>query len=213
MHLALVGDSTLDNGAYTAGGPSVVECLQDLLPADDEATLLAVDGATTGSIPHQVRQLPPTATHVVLSVGGNDALQNIGTLESPAETVAGALRELSRVVDRFETAYRECLQEVLAAGLPTIACTIYNGSFQDQKGTQTVIDAALTMWNDAIVQAALDHGLSVLDLRRVCTEPADFTQQIEPNEQGGRKIAEALYRAHVNPSMSALGPAGNGDLP
>lgn len=211
MHLALVGDSTLDNGAYTAGGPSVIEFLQDLLPGEDDATLLAVDGATTGGMPRQLRQLPPEATHVVFSVGGNNALQEIGALERPADNVADALKKLGSVVERFETEYRECLQDVLATGLPTTACTIYNGSFRGGLGTQQVIDAALTMWNDAILQAALDYGFSILDLRRICSDPRDFTQQIEPNEQGGRKIAQAIYRAHVGLSSfsRSIGPAGN----
>jgi len=218
MHLALVGDSTLDNGAYTGGGPSVIDCLRGLLPEKGQATLLAADGATTGGVPRQLRQVPSEATHLVLSVGGNDALREIGALERRAENVGGALGTLSKVVGRFETAYRKCLQQVAETGLPTTACLIYNGAFQDENGafqdereTQQVIDAALAMWNHALLQAALDHGVSILDLRRICTEQADYTQQIEPNEQGGRKIARAIYRAHVDSSsfMSAIGPAGN----
>lgn len=195
MHIALLGDSTLDNGAYTSGGPAVIDHLSGLLSSEDRATLLAVDGATTQHIQSQLGGMPEGATHVVLSVGGNDALREIEVLNRPSQTVAHALSEVSRVVEGFEEAYRRSLKQVLQVGLPTTVCTIYNGAFDEARGEQQVIDAALTMWNDAILQAALDHDLPALDLRRVCTDRDDYTQQIEPSEQGGRKIAEALHRA------------------
>lgn len=210
MHIALLGDSTLDNGAYTSGGPSVIDHLRRLLPTSDEATLLAVDGATTQNIENQLGKMSDGATCAVLSVGGNDAVMEISVLERPAENVSDALAEMSRVARRFEEAYRTCLKQVLDAGLPTTVCTIYNGDFGRSSDQQQVIEAALTMWNDAILQAALDHDLPVVDLRRVCSDPGDFTRQIEPNEQGGRKIAEALHRAFAEPeSFSArIGPTG-----
>jgi hypothetical protein len=137
-------------------------------------------------------------------------LREIEVLDRPSQTVAHALSELSRVVEDFEEAYRRSLKQVLQAGLPTTVCTIYNGAFDEARGEQRVIDAALTMWNDAILQAALDHDLPALDLRRVCTDRDDYTQQIEPSEQGGRKIAEALQRALTEKESTStrIGPSG-----
>jgi hypothetical protein len=124
--------------------------------------------------------------------------------------VAHALSEVSRVVEGFEEAYRRSLKQVLQAGLRATVCTIYNGAFDEAHGEQQVIDAALTMWNDAILQAALDHDLPALDLRRVCTDRDDYTQQIEPSGQGGRKIAEALHRAltEKESTTTRIGPSG-----
>ena len=42
--------------------------------------------------------MPDGATHAVLSVDGNDAVQGIEVLDHPSQTVAGALSEVSRVV-------------------------------------------------------------------------------------------------------------------
>ncbi len=66
------------------------------------------------------------------------------------------------------------------------------------------------MWNDVILQTALDHDCPMLDLRRVCSRRDDYTRQIEPNEQGGRKIARALFRAVLDPASSStrIGPTG-----
>ena len=50
------------------------------------ASLLAVDGATTDDVPSQVQRVPADASHVVLSVGGNDVLRNSGFLYAPAHS-------------------------------------------------------------------------------------------------------------------------------
>ncbi len=53
---------------------------------------------------------------------------------------------------------------------------------------------ALTPFNDAIMRAAADAGIPIIDLRRICTEDADYANAIEPSSHGGRKIAAALRR-------------------
>ena len=63
-----------DNAPYTCGGPDVISQVRDLLPPGWRASLLAVDGATTLNIPDQIHHLPKDCTHLVLSVGGNNAL-------------------------------------------------------------------------------------------------------------------------------------------
>ena len=205
FHIALLGDSTLDNAAYTAGGPSVTDYLSRFLPGESQATLLAVDGALTRDVESQLPEVTKDVTHVVLSVGGNDAMMEITVLERRVEDVSAAVVKLSDVVEEFEETYRTCLKRLLRLDLPVTVCTIYNGDFDRASGKQQVINAVLSMWNDAILQAALDYNLPVVDLRRVCSAPEDYTRRIEPNEQGGRKIAEALYRAHVKPESFSAG--------
>lgn len=72
-HVVLLGDSIFDNGQYTGGGLDVASQLRKLLPGWG-VSLLAVDGSTTFNIPDQMRRLPKESTHLVLSVGGNNAL-------------------------------------------------------------------------------------------------------------------------------------------
>lgn len=195
MHVVLLGDSTLDNASYTEGGPAVVDHLVEMLNDGGRATLLALDGAMTTDMADQVAAIPADATHVFLSVGGNDAMMRIDILTRPSTSVWDALTALSEVIAEFETAYRECLAGVLALGLPTVVCTIYNGAFQEANGEQTVVSMALRAFNDSIIQTALDHELPVVDLRRVCSKPSDFANPIEPNVEGGRKIAAAIVRS------------------
>ena len=73
-HLVLLGDSIFDNAAYTGGGPDVVSQTREALPTGWTASLLAIDGSTTDDVAEQVDRLPTDASHVVLSVGGNNAL-------------------------------------------------------------------------------------------------------------------------------------------
>ena len=124
-HVVLLGDSVFDNAAYVPGGPDVIRQVRERLPADWQATLRAVDGATTAGVTGQVQRLPPDATHLVVSVGGNDALGHIGVLEDRAPSIAHALNSLANIGDRFAQNYRAMLDAVLARGLTTALCTIY----------------------------------------------------------------------------------------
>ena len=80
-HIALLGDSIFDNAPYTEGGPAVIDHLRAILPSGHSADLLAVDGAIIQDVGTQLQRLNPHHTHLVLSIGGNDALQNAGILE------------------------------------------------------------------------------------------------------------------------------------
>ena len=67
-HIVLLGDSIFDNASYTKGRPAVISQVRQLLPTGWQASLLAVDGATTEKVPSQLQRLPPDASHLVLSV-------------------------------------------------------------------------------------------------------------------------------------------------
>jgi lysophospholipase L1-like esterase len=190
MHVALVGDSTLDNGAYTGGGPAVADQLRVELGESHSVSLVAVDGDTTRDVPNRLRSVPKRTTHIVLSVGGNDALQHLDLLARPVTTVAEALSELSYALSSFEVNYRACLREVLKLDCPTIVCTVYNGDFPPEE--RRVIECTVRLFDDVIIQAASDAGCPILDLRRTCVERSHYWDPIEPNEQGGRAIASAL---------------------
>ncbi|HEU4782926.1 MAG TPA: GDSL-type esterase/lipase family protein [Ktedonobacterales bacterium] len=125
-HVVLLGDSIFDNQSYVQPGePDVIRQLRAHLPADWEATLLAVDGSVTTDIRRQLAHLPTDATHLVISVGGNDALGQLDVLTSPATSVAEAIARLAAIQYQFEPTYRSMLDAVLAYRLPTAVCTIY----------------------------------------------------------------------------------------
>src|SRR3989442_5417969 len=91
-HVALVGDSVFDNGAYTSGGPDVVRQLTSMLPTGWRASLLAVDGAMMGDLEHQLYRLPPDVTNVAVSIGGNHVLPQLHVLRLKVESSSEAVR-------------------------------------------------------------------------------------------------------------------------
>jgi hypothetical protein len=175
----------------------VVRQLREMLPAGWSATLLAVDGAVTRSVPAQIARLPADATHLVLSVGGNDALGASHLLGAPVRTVGEAVLRLADAQDRFASDYEAAVEAVLAANLPTALCTIYDTppSAPDHR----VIKSALTLFNDRI-----SRSLPLIDLRLICNEEGDYANPIEPSVQGGAKIAAAITTLVTGRDEAAL---------
>jgi hypothetical protein len=192
-HIALLGDSIFDNAVYTNGAPDVVTHLRAGLPSGWQATLLAVDGSTTRDVARQVAQVPPAVTDVVLSVGGNDALERMEIVNLPVRSTAQALSIFRETADTFRPWYEQALDGVLALGRRTTVCTIYEGNLDPPFGA--LARTALVLFNDVILRAAFARRLPVIDLRLVCTEPADYANPIEPSDAGGKKIAAAILAA------------------
>ncbi|HVH12120.1 MAG TPA: SGNH/GDSL hydrolase family protein, partial [Longimicrobium sp.] len=193
-HVVLLGDSIFDNAAYVRGGPDVLAHLRDRLPDGWSATLAAIDGATTEDMHIQYGRIPPDATHLVLSIGGNDALMNIDILERRVTSSGEVLAMLADVRDAFGDRYGEILRALRARGLPLTVCTIYEGSFPGAR-MHRLAKTALTVFNDMILRCAIRAGLPVIDLRLVCSDPADYANPIEPSVQGGARIAHAIALA------------------
>ena len=190
-HVVLLGDSVFDNKAYVAGGPDVVTQLRARLPAGWRASLAAVDGAVTADVARQLGRVPHGATHLVVSVGGNDALRQEPVLGEPVRSVGEGLARLGAVVDRFRQDYRAMLAGILAHRLPTALCTVYDPRFPDPQRRRLAI-IGLALFNDVITREAFSHGLTLIDLRLVCSEDTDFANPIEPSVAGGAKIAAGI---------------------
>jgi hypothetical protein len=190
-HIVLLGDSIFDNGRYTLGGPDVIAQVRQLLPAGSQASLLAVDGAMTDDVPAQLDRVPGDASHLVLSVGGNDAIMNADILRIRVQSTAEALAKLSDVSRRFEGNYRRAVDACRQLGLPLAICTIYDGCFPDPE-YQRLISTALMAFNDAILRVGIAFGLTIIDLRLVCSSAEDYANPIEPSSVGGSKIAKII---------------------
>jgi hypothetical protein len=191
MHTILLGDSIFDNIHYVEDGqPDVVKQLQALIP---NATLRAADGAIIELLSLQISDLPEDATHLVVSIGGNDCLQSISVFAHSAQNVGGAILELSVLVDNFKKNYDQMLRSLLKFKLPIVLCTIYEPQYPDPT-QQKILLTALKLFNDLILSAAIREGIPVIDLRIVCSNAEDFANPIEPSMIGGAKIADCIAR-------------------
>ena len=190
-HVVLLGDSIFDNENYVDGHPDVAQRLHSMLGEDYKVTLLASDGATTGSLGWQVEGLPGDATHLVLSIGGNDANGEWKILRNEElRTARDVLDDVSYMGELFAVKYWDAVVPLLGLGIPVTICTIYDCDFPED--VKYPARAALAMFNDAILRFAFQNNLDVLDLRTVCTEPSDYVLAIEPSAVGGAKIARAI---------------------
>ena len=192
-HVALLGDSVLDNGAYVGGGPDVVRQLRSISPAGWRATLLAVDGAMIDGVVRQLAQMPADVTHVVVSAGGNDALSQSAILSMRLGSMSEALGALKAVQDRFRQNYSRMLDAVAARKARVAACTIYDPRFPGPQ-ERALAATALSVLNDTITRELFRRSLTLIDLRVLLNDDADFANPIEPSERGGMKIATAIKR-------------------
>jgi GDSL-like lipase/acylhydrolase family protein len=201
-HVVLLGDSIFDNARYVPGGPSVIEHLRRGLPKDWTATLLAIDGSTASGVLPQLGRLPDDATHLVVSAGGNDALEYSAMIfHEAADSFQEVLTRLGEIREQFEQEYRAMLQAVLERGRPTVVCTIYDAI----PGLGLAERGGLCLFNDVISREAFRRGLPLIDLRLICNESTDYapSSPIEPSQAGGAKIARAILRAVIGSGSDA----------
>jgi hypothetical protein len=189
-HLVLLGDSIFDNARYVPDRPPVIEQVRRSLPGGWRTTLLAVDGHVTRDVESQLHRLPSDATHLVVSIGGNDALGESGILRESVGTVREALNILNQTLAQFIQDYQAMLHQVLARQKPTTLCTVYDGI----PGLEPEERTALGAFNEVILRTAFRAGLPVIDLRLLCTEASDYSplSPIEPSVTGGAKIARTI---------------------
>lgn len=204
FHFALLGDSIFDNAAYVPNGLAVIDQIRELLPNGHSATLIARDGDVAANVLDQLKGIPSNVTHLVLSVGGNDALGALAAMSLPATTVHSAMGILSKIRKEFHDTYRGMLKSVMSLQKPLAVCTIY----ESVPGLTEELKTALAIFNDTIVREALAARLPVIDLRLICTDPVDYStvSPIEPSEKGGRKIAEAILECPLfRPRSTRIG--------
>jgi hypothetical protein len=195
-HIVLLGDSVFDNASYVKGGPDVIRQLQTKLPDGWRAALCAIDGSMVQDVKSQLSRLPPDATHLVVSAGGNDALNNVNILGEKAQSAADVLLRLADVADGFQERYREMLHHILNQRLPAAVCTVYYPRLPDPM-LQRLAVTALAIFNDVIIREAFVAGVPLLDLRLICNHASDYANEIEPSVLGGEKVTEAILQLIV----------------
>jgi len=192
-HIVLLGDSIFDNAVYVPGEPPVIDQVRERIANTDSATLLAVDGDITSDVENQLSRLPDDATHLCISVGGNDALGKTHILNSDGDSVVS---ELTLAHEEFRSDYRAMLDKACHHNKPTTACTIYDSI----PGLSRAAIMALSVFNDTILREAFARGIPVVDLRLVCSDAEDYSElsPIEPSSVGGAKIAIAISNVLQN---------------
>jgi lysophospholipase L1-like esterase len=191
MNILLIGDSILDNAPYVCEENSVSSCLKRVMP-NDKITNLAVDGNTTDDVLASIRKvLPAGYDYVIVSIGGNDLLQNESILINPKPTSEKSVF-FHRLIDKHER-ITDLLDKtnkiILTLNLyyPFFDVEIYGDNF--------ILEAGLSInkFNNHIDGQYEDE--QIIDLREEIKDKTDFTNTIEPSKTASIKIAELIYHA------------------
>ena len=198
--LILLGDSIIDNASYVQPGESDVPAqIRANLP-EHEVVMRARDGNMVADVLADLDRAPlPPDARIVLSVGGNDALDRIGLLGDPEErTFSASMAMLHAVREGFRARYRSLVKALGTRRV--LVCTIYNPNFQGTEADlQIPAEATLSAFNDVIQQEALGAGFDVLELREIFLGPEDYANPIEPSAHGGAKLAARIAAWALSP--------------
>ena len=189
-HVVLIGDSIFDNAGYVAEGDSVIDQLQSQLPEGVKASLLAVDGDIIDDVHDQINDLPTDATHVFLSVGGNDALRIARIMNEKVHTVGEAMEIFTEIKSDFQARYRNLLTQIKEKVTNLYICTVHDTVPNIESRSLT----ALALFNEVILREAFTIGADLIDLRIICNEVTDYSSvsPIEPSKSGGGKIVRRI---------------------
>ena len=189
----LLGDSIIDNKVYV--GPhelSVTEHLHNL--CDDVINSIAVDGHTTKDVIHnQLDLLPQYSTHQVLSIGGNDLLQNMYFLKNRERLSTNEVFEQAvGIMAPIKRRYQTIVQKLSLQDSSILLCTVYEGNLLNDPLLYDIAlssKAMVSMLNDIVYLTANMYNAEVLELRNIFTKPRDYANPIEPSHIGGSKFA------------------------
>ena len=189
----LLGDSIIDNKIYV--GPyelSVTEHLYNL--TDAIINSIAVDGHTTKDVIHnQLNKLPHYSTHQVLSIGGNDLLQNINFLKNNDElSTKEVFEQAVGIMAPIKRRYQTIVEKLALQNSNILLCTVYEGNLLNDPLLYDIAlssKAMVSMLNDIVYSTANIFNAEVLELRNIFTKPQDYANPIEPSHIGGSKFA------------------------
>ena len=189
-HIILLGDGLGDLARIQQSGALEGR----LLPSRNEPwklTLLsASDIARTSLRP----DIPQDATHVVISIEGNRAIETSGVLSGQPASFEEGLARLSFAADQFEDQVEALIRAGRATRLPGVICTMWPPRYPEPVRQRAAV-AALTIFNWRIFHCALAAGISIVDLRNACSDQSDYADHTLLSMSGMRKATDVIFRA------------------
>lgn len=183
-HLVVLGDAIADLMALRAGAPNRVENL--LLPQETrpwKLTMLTVEEIERAG---DLFELPAGASHALISIEGNRAIEESGLLDNKPENYHQALVLLSVAADEYERQVERLIHVAKASRLPTVVCNMYPPRYEDPM-RQRAVSTALAVFNDRLIRRVFAARLPLVDLSLVCTEEgATLTRFVCPSAASGR---------------------------
>jgi hypothetical protein len=199
-HVVLLGDALLD--AYRSIDKTPGEFEDALLPGTRDQWKISVVSAAEVERGGPSLALPRDATHAIIFIEGNYAIEQSGLLQSRPDTYGQKLEQLALAADEFEHTLERLIHVAQAARLVIMVCTMFQPSYKDPVRQRTAC-AALAVFNDRVTKRAAEARASLIDLRLICNEPDDYDKPTQLSKSGLQKAANVIRFAMLELAAGA----------
>ena len=204
-HVVLLGDALLE--AYISIDKTPGKFEEALVPGTRNQWKISVVSAAEVERAGTARVLPGDATHAIIFIEGNHAIEQSGLLYSRADAHAQTLEQLSLAADEFERTLARLIHVAQAARLVIMVCTMFQPNYKDPARQRTAC-AALAVFNDRVIKRAAEARVSLIDLRLICNEPEDYDKPTQLSKSGLQKAANvvrfAMFELDAAPRRSEV---------
>lgn len=188
-HVVLLGDALLE--AYRTIDKTPGKFENDILPGTGDEWKLSVISTAELAGGGPAHPLPKDATHAMIFIEGNHAIEQSGLLDSRPDTYGQTLEQLSLAADEFERTLARLIHVAQAARLVIMVCTMFEPNYKDPVRQRTA-SAALAVFNDRVTKSAALARASLIDLRLACNEPGDYDKPTLLSKSGVQKVANVI---------------------
>lgn len=188
-HVVLLGDALLE--AYISIDKTPGKFEDALLPGTRNQWKISVVSAAEVERAGPGLVLPADATHAIIFIEGNHALEQSGLLQNQADAYGQTLEQLALAADEFEHTLDRLIHVAQAARLVIMMCTMFQPNYKDPERQRTAC-AALAIFNDRVTKRAAEARVAVIDLRLICNEPEDYDKPTQLSKSGLQKAANVI---------------------
>jgi hypothetical protein len=191
-HVVLLGDALLE--AYHSIDKTPGKFEDALLPGTRDQWKISVISAAKIERAGPSLALPTDATHALIFIEGNHAIEQSGLLDARTGAFGHTLEQLSLAADEFERTLDRLIHVAQAARLVIMVCTMFAPNYKEA-ARQRAACAALAVFNDRVTKRAAEERVSLIDLRLTCNEPEDYDKPTQLSQSGLQKAANVIRYA------------------
>lgn len=188
-HVVLLGDALLE--AYVGIDKTPGKFEDALLPGTRDQWKISVVSAAEIERAGPALVLPSDATHAIIFIEGNHAIEQSGLLHSRSDACGQTLEKLSLAAEEFERTFARLIHVAQAARLVIMVCTMFQPNYKDPVRQRTAC-AALAVFNDRVTKRAAEARVALVDLRLTCNEPDDYDKPTLLSKSGVQKVANVI---------------------
>ena len=175
----MIGDSILNNTNYILKEENSVPGL--IKAKHSDTYVFAKDEAIISDCNAQIEEIPQENntkdTHIFVSAGGNNILNSKNNISK--EVVDSLFQQYSTLIHSLKTKF------------PNTHIYLLN-LYYPLDTTFKKIYPYIDQWNSLLEEFSEKNGLKIIQTNKLIINSNDFTNSIEPSEEGGKKIADVI---------------------